>query len=179
MFNFDLVFRLPAGTDHETVIDALFEAGCDDATPGIGQDGYVALAFQRDGDTALEAMVIAIEEVERTIPGARLTEVGPHLVTIRELGSLFKVSWQAFQRHANNAAGTFPAPVRHENPRIWRLIDVVGWVEGGNARFAVPEGLADIAHATAKVSHTLDAPKDGPAPTGQTSRTLERIAAHA
>lgn len=156
MFNFDLIFRLPAGIDHDKAIDALFEAGCDDVTPGIGEDGYIAIAFQRDGDTALDAMVLAIEQVERALPDARLTEVGPHLVTLRELGYFFGVSWQAFQRHANNAAGTFPAPVRHENPRIWRLVDVVGWVEGGNARFAVPPGLAEVARATAQLTRDMD-----------------------
>lgn len=151
MFSFDLVFRLPNDRDHDWAVDRVFEAGMDDVTPGIGQEGYIALAFERSGASADTVIRGAIEEAERALPGAMLTEVGPHLVTIRELGYLFGVSWQTFQRRARESA-SFPAPVRSAAPQIWRLVDVVEWVDASRTRFGTPAGLADVARCTAALS---------------------------
>lgn len=49
-FEFELVFALPEGSlDEEAVLDALYEAGSDDATVGLGKRGAIGLAFVRTG----------------------------------------------------------------------------------------------------------------------------------
>jgi hypothetical protein len=56
--------------------DALFEAGCDDATIGI-QNGFFFADFHRQAATFREALISAIEDVERTGQPLRLVRVEP------------------------------------------------------------------------------------------------------
>jgi hypothetical protein len=56
--------------------DALFEAGCDDATIGI-QNGFFFADFHRQAATFREALISAIEDVERSGQPLRLVRVEP------------------------------------------------------------------------------------------------------
>ena len=56
--------------------NALYEAGCDDATVGI-QDGFFFLDFGRSASTFREALLSAIEDVERSGQPLRLVRVEP------------------------------------------------------------------------------------------------------
>ena len=70
-YNFSLRFKLPdSQPDPEKYLDALYEAGCDDASVGIGRLGMVALDFDREADTLGEARETAIANVLRAIPNA-------------------------------------------------------------------------------------------------------------
>lgn len=52
-YDFVLRFQLPESNDHpERYLDTLYEAGCDDATIGVGLPGYIALGFYREADSA-------------------------------------------------------------------------------------------------------------------------------
>lgn len=67
---FTLRFKLPpAQPDPRHWLDALFEAGCDDATIGVGRAGVISLEFERDAPTREDALSTAIADVKRTIPG--------------------------------------------------------------------------------------------------------------
>lgn len=80
-YDFTLKFRLPAtGADPERLVDALAEAGCDDATIGVGQRGRIALDFTREARSAPDAVRSAVRDVERAIPGVRLVEASPDFV---------------------------------------------------------------------------------------------------
>ena len=49
IYEFKLIFKLPPGKeDAASHIDALGEAGCDDALIGIGRKGRIALDFARE-----------------------------------------------------------------------------------------------------------------------------------
>lgn len=73
-FSFTLTFDLPDPTDNpDRYVDALYEAGCSDASIGIGRDGRIGLNFTRVARTELEAVSSAIIDVKKAIPGARLT----------------------------------------------------------------------------------------------------------
>jgi hypothetical protein len=75
-YDFILRFQLPdTAADPAHVIDAIFEAGCDDAVVGIGTPGSIALDFSRDAPTAEDAINSATNAVIRAIPGAKLAEV--------------------------------------------------------------------------------------------------------
>ena len=77
-FSFVLNFILPVGTESpEALVDALFEAGCDDATVGVGQLGMIGLDFTRSADSAEAALRSAIQNVTSAIPGATLVQAGP------------------------------------------------------------------------------------------------------
>lgn len=54
--------------------EALFEAGCDDATFGIS-DGVQTAEFDREAAEFAEAVASAIKAIESTVTGARVVEV--------------------------------------------------------------------------------------------------------
>lgn len=67
---FTLYFKLPGdNADPKAWVDALVEAGCEDATVGVGRTGFIALDFARAAKTRSEAISSAIVDVKRAIPG--------------------------------------------------------------------------------------------------------------
>lgn len=79
-YDFTLKFDLPdPNEDPDHYVDALYEAGCDDASVGIGQPGRIGLNFIREADSASDAILSAIASVKKAIPGARLIEATPDL----------------------------------------------------------------------------------------------------
>jgi len=54
--------------------DALFEAGCDDASPGMSC-GVISVPFDREADTLREAIVSAIQQVHQA--GYKVDRVEP------------------------------------------------------------------------------------------------------
>jgi hypothetical protein len=57
--------------------NALYTAGCDDATPGMRQ-GTVFLDFTREAESFATAVASAIKDAERSRIGVRVTGVEPH-----------------------------------------------------------------------------------------------------
>ncbi|MNY01102.1 hypothetical protein D3C86_1336160 [compost metagenome] len=58
----------------DVLVERLAEEGCDDALVGVGQPGRLALEFVREAPSAHGAIEVAIEDVGRAIPNARLIE---------------------------------------------------------------------------------------------------------
>ena len=58
----------------EDAQEALFEAGCDDATFG-GSGGVQTAEFDREAADFAEAVASAIKAVESAVPGARVVNV--------------------------------------------------------------------------------------------------------
>lgn len=54
--------------------DALFEAGCDDATFG-SIDGVQTAEFDRQAGDFAEAVASAINAIETAVPGAKVTDL--------------------------------------------------------------------------------------------------------
>ena len=70
-YEFSLSFTLAdADTDPAQLVDTLYEAGCDDATAGVGKPGRLALEFNRKGASAEAAVRSAIRDVLKAAPGA-------------------------------------------------------------------------------------------------------------
>lgn len=99
-FEFDLIFALPRkDLDLNTILDALFEAGCDDAVIGLGTPGLVGMAFTRSGEVAEEVITGAIRVALSALPkGTRLREVKPDLVSQGDVAARLEVSRQALQK---------------------------------------------------------------------------------
>lgn len=72
-FSFTLTIE---GADVMTEIaqEALYEAGCDDATFGVS-NGVQTAEFDRESNEFAEAVASAIRAVESAVPGARVIEV--------------------------------------------------------------------------------------------------------
>ena len=74
-YNFELSFKLPGvDADGEQYLDALYEAGCDDAMIGVGRRGFIGADFSRESASIELAVESAIQNVEKAIPGVRLID---------------------------------------------------------------------------------------------------------
>ena len=58
----------------QTVMDALYEAGCGDATPSV-RHGRVYLTFEREAASLKEAILSAIRDIKRADIGAEALAV--------------------------------------------------------------------------------------------------------
>jgi len=81
-YEFSLV--ISGNLEDQELLDALFEAGCDDATCGQ-VDGVGYADFVREAPTFGEVVRSAIEQVE-SVPGLRVARVEPKdLITMSEI----------------------------------------------------------------------------------------------
>lgn len=156
MWEFTLKLRLPADRPEPAAwLDALFEAGCDDATVGVGRNGALALDFSRAADTADTAVRSAIADVRKAIPGAVPTEIAPDLVNLADLADIVGCTRQNIRKYAageiKTAPALFPEPVHTGTPSLWRLAEVLPWFER-HTELQPPPVLRDLAQATAKAN---------------------------
>ncbi|WP_440073363.1 hypothetical protein [Streptosporangium sp. OZ121] len=128
VYSFELHFTAPSG---ETVIDALYEAGWDDATvsfdPIAGGPGVAA--FDREAGGAVEAIASAI--IQGRSAGIEVTGVSEDLVTLSEIadrtGRTFATAdhWAVGRR----GPGGFPEPkVRRPRVSLWSWAEVATWL---------------------------------------------------
>jgi hypothetical protein len=129
-YEFELIFKLTPGEDPAQRLDALFEAGCDDALPGIGQKGYIALTFNREAKDAKSAILSAMENVKDAIPHSMLESAGPYLLNLTELAFEFGVTKQYMQKLARSNA-SFPAPFINGKTSYWKADEVALWLNNG------------------------------------------------
>ncbi len=127
-------FTLVIAGDLESAetVDALFEAGCDDATFGtVDHVGYGD--FVRESPTLGEAVRSAIEQVE-SVPGLTALRVEPDdWVTMNEIAERMGRSRESVRLLIKGARGPggFPPPVSHlkARSRLWRWSEVAAWAE--------------------------------------------------
>ncbi len=138
-FSFTLIFTLPPGhQDPALWVQALGENGCDDALIGVGVTGRIALNFIREAQTARQAVVSAIQDVKRIIPGAGLVEAAPDLVGLTDIAELMGFSRQYMRKVMVSHQG-FPAPVHEGKTAIWHLESVLRWLrETGISQVPLP-----------------------------------------
>lgn len=128
-YNFTLIIeRVDLQADE--VQDALFEAGCDDATFGV-VDGVQFAEFDREAGSYGQALTSAIAAIQRTVPGARVVQVLDDLVTISDIAERVDRSRESIRLlvAGKRGPGYFPPPVsflRTRN-RLWRWTDVQRW----------------------------------------------------
>ena len=87
-YEFDLVFALPEeASDENAMLDALHEAGCDDAAVGVGASGLVGLGFRRAGPEEGAVISATINQVRAALPeGAALRQVQRGNVSVARSG---------------------------------------------------------------------------------------------
>ncbi|NUB11288.1 DNA-binding protein [Azospirillum brasilense] len=156
MWEFILKFRLPLeGADPTAWLDALYEAGCDDATVGVGKYGSIALDFSREAASAEEAIRSAISDVQKAIPGATLTEISPDLVNLADLAGVVGCSRQNIRKYAAGEIKTvkapFPEPVYTGTPSLWRLAEILPWLDQ-NTELHPHRQTLDLARVASKVN---------------------------
>ena len=150
-FDFTLKFALPDNAvTAESYLESLAAAGCDDALIGIGQTGRIALQFLRRSDNALNAVISAIKDVKRAIPGAKLIEATPDLVGLSDIADILGFTRQNV-RKLMISHQTFPAPVHAGSPDIWHLSTVLRWFSDVQNRI-IDSSMMDIALVNMQVN---------------------------
>lgn len=130
-FDFTLVLTgITAET--EGVEDKLIEAGCDDATLAF-RCGRPVLTFSRMAESALSAMISAIEDVRKSGIGADVVRVDNcSLVTLSEIARRIGRQRQVVHQYmrGQRGPGGFPAPVCELGARhlLWRWCEVAYWL---------------------------------------------------
>lgn len=115
----------------EDHLDALFAAGCDDATVGrIGTTQY--LDFDREAPTLADAVFEATAAVEAAVREARVVHVEPDdLVTMAEIAERTGRTRESVRLLINGTRGPggFPAPATHfkQRNRMWQWHEVAAW----------------------------------------------------
>lgn len=151
-YDFLLKFDLPGpDVDPDEFVDALYEAGCDDATVGIGQHGRVALNFTREAASAVEAVSSAIADVKRAIPKAKLIEATPDLVGLTDIAEIMGCSRQNIRKLVVGHRSLFPSPIHEGSATIWHLSKVLQWFKAKGS-YAIEDNLIEISKATMQVN---------------------------
>lgn len=156
-YEFTLKFRLPdTDADPEQFLDALSEAGCDDALAGVGQPGRIALDFTREARTAFEAIASAVREVRHAIPGAELIEASPDFVGLTDVATIAGFSRQNMRKLMVSNVATFPAAVHEGTPSLWHLAMVLSWLKDDQKR-PVDGALLEVAKTTMRLNIAREA----------------------
>lgn len=151
-YEFRLKFRLPdSDADPAQFIDALAEAGCDDATVGIGQRGRIALDFTREATDALRAILSAVRSVKDAIPGAELIEASPDFVGLTDVADIVGCSRQNIRKLMISNPATFPAAVHEGSQAFWHLRPVLAWFSETQKR-EIDRALIEVSEAAMKVN---------------------------
>src|SRR6266487_1378090 len=124
---------LMEGADLQTdaAKDALFEAGCDDATIGVNA-GVQHVHFDREANSLAEALVSAITAVEQAVPGAHVVRVAPdEYVTLAEIAARTGRTRESIRllSTGDRGPGDFPPPAARANQRVklWRWAEIAAW----------------------------------------------------
>lgn len=151
-FDFLLKFDLAdPNSDPDKFVDALYEAGCDDATIGIGQHGRVALNFTREAASAFDAVASAIADVKKAIPDARLVEATPDLVGLTDIAEILGCSRQNIRKLVIGNKSVFPSPVHDGHSAIWHLAKVLPWFKA-KGNYKIDDSLVEVSGANMQVN---------------------------
>ena len=154
---FTLKYRLAAqDCDADAIIERLGEAGCDDATIGVGQPGRIALLFSREAVSAFEAVVSALKDVKRAVPSASLVEAGPDFVGLTDVAEVAGVSRQNMRKLMLSHSIDFPPPVHEGSASVWHLSDILDWLNerGG---YDIKTDVVDVAKLAKQVNLVKEA----------------------
>ena len=143
-FDFTLTFSLSRySSNPENYLDALFEAGCDDAIVGTGMPGSIALNFSRGAKSAEDAIQQAVRDVRKAIPDAELLELKPDLVGISDIAGLLGCSRQNIRKLATKGSLNFPQPTVSGSVPLWHFYEVANWLIK-NARTKIKPKEEDV-----------------------------------
>ncbi|MHB1425504.1 MAG: hypothetical protein ACYC3I_20240 [Gemmataceae bacterium] len=137
--------------------DALFEAGCDDATLSV-QYGLVYVEFSRKAASLKDAILSAIRDIRKAKIGADVLRVDEcDLVTPAEIARRINRSRQLVHQYmtGQRGPGSFPPPVCHltEKTPLWLWCEVSFWLCQND--MIRPEQLQE-AEAIAVINNALD-----------------------
>lgn len=136
----------------DEVINALYEAGCDDGTFGIVDD-VAHVDFHRRAETLLQAIMSAIRDVESVPPIHVLRVESDDLLTIADMARRLGRTRESVRLlvEGKRGKGGFPEPVLGTGKwRFWRWTEVRAWLDD------VPETELERARVIDAVNAALE-----------------------
>jgi predicted DNA-binding transcriptional regulator AlpA len=156
-YEFTLKFKLPTSeTDTDAVMERLGEQGCTDALVGLGQSGYVGLDFVREAQSAEAALLSAIDDVKRAVPGAVLVEAGPDFVGLTDVADVVGLSRQSMRKLMLSSNSLFPSPIHSGSASVWHLAHVLEFMRERNYKFS--STVFDVARTTMQINIAKEQP---------------------
>lgn len=145
------------------VEDALFEAGCDDATLSI-QYGLLYMEFSRKTRSLKDALISAIRDVQKAGVGAVVLRVDEcNLVTASDIARRMGRSRQLVHQYmtGERGPGAFPPPECHLADRapLWAWCAVSCWLVQNNLIRAEESWNAEVVKAINQVLEASRQPK--------------------
>ena len=148
-YDFTLRFALSeASLPMDDRLERLAEAGCDDALPGIGFPGSIALAFTRRASSARSAVTSALADVADAMPDATLIEAAPDLVGLTDVAEIMGFSRQNMRQLM---LGGGPPAAHEGKPSLWHLSQVLAWLAEARG-YGVDAGLLELAEVTMQLN---------------------------
>ncbi|WER45503.1 DNA-binding protein [Cupriavidus sp. WKF15] len=137
-------------SDPDTLVERLYEAGCDDAIVGTGVAGRIALAFDREAESASAAIMSALADARRAMPSATLIEAAPDLVGLTDIADAVGMSRQNMRKLMLANPDSFPAPAHEGTSSLWHMMEVLLWMSGKG--YEIERGLIETASTTKQVN---------------------------
>jgi len=151
-YEFSLLFSLRSEQeDPDMYVEGLYEAGCNDATIGIGRKGLIALAFDREAESATAAIESAIRDVRKVIPQAKLIEASPDYVGLTEAAEIAGFSRQNMRKIMLKGATSFPIAVHAGSPAVYHLHSLLKWFRDVR-KIHVRDDLVEVSAVTRQVN---------------------------
>ncbi len=135
-YEFVLILAGITFENFDAVSEALFEAGCDDATPGIS-NGIPMVVFDRSASSFKEAVSTALRDVSKAsklckIPLKVVRLDANSLATLTQIAARTGKSRQAIHLYltGERGQGNFPLPLQQPNNKtlLWRWSEVASWL---------------------------------------------------
>ncbi|MFJ4289361.1 helix-turn-helix transcriptional regulator [Cupriavidus sp. NPDC089707] len=150
-YSFALRYQLsPDDNDPDALVERLYEAGCDDAVVGTGVARRIAVAFDREAESAMDAIMSALADVKRAIPSAMLVEAAPDLVGLTDVADAIGMSRQNMRKLMIGHAESFPPPVHEGTSSLWHLREVLLWMS--KSGYEIDRTLIETASTTMQVN---------------------------
>lgn len=149
---FTLKYQMPPqDCEEEPLMQRLASIGCRDARIAVGLRGRLMLSFTRIAERAEQALLGALRDVRKALPGARLIEAGPDMVGLTDVASLVGVSRQNMRKLMLANPGSFPAPVHEGSASIWHLADVLAWLKAKGS-YSMAQTMLEVAQVALQVN---------------------------
>ncbi len=144
---------------NEETAEALYEAGCDDALFGMSR-GVVTLDFDREGESASDAIRSAVRDVHATGIGVSVVRVEPDdFVTLSDIAKRTHRSRQSISQltHGLRGDATFPLPVTgiHQRSPMWRWAEVAPWLRDYDRDIPIDDVALEQASEIARINAAL------------------------
>jgi transcriptional regulator with XRE-family HTH domain len=128
------IFCSGMDTSDDSFLDALYEAGCDDATVFF-KDGYVCLDFSRQAESAERAVLSAISDIYQSGLTGEVVRVEPEdLASLSEIAQRVGVTRSSLQKYARGESRVgqdFPRPVQGilaSRRELFSTFEVMQWM---------------------------------------------------